>query len=77
MPSATTVTWFIGGVDDIGFVDPIEFSMGSSSWTVAPDPRDPSNNLSVGDVNSNPSGDVLGFKHEVDDDTFLGYAIFN
>lgn len=72
-----STTWFLGGIDNIGFVDPFQSSSDGTSWSVVPDPRDPDVNLAVGDVVTNVDGSLLGFKHEVDDDQFVGYVILN
>lgn len=71
-----STTWFLGGIDDIG-LDPFQSSPNGSSWSVTPDPRSPDDNLAVGDVVTNTGGSILSFKHEVDDDQFVGYVILN
>lgn len=73
----TTEIWIIGGQDNIGTSNALQYSTGNGDWMTVPDPRDASENLAVGDVHTNESGAFLGFKYESDDDSFLGYAILN
>jgi hypothetical protein len=73
----TTPVWIIGGQDNIGTSNALQYSTGNGDWTAVLDPRDPTNPLGVGDVHCDQSGAFLGFKYESDDDSFLGYAILN
>jgi len=68
--------WYIGGQDDIAASgDPFQTSATGNSWAVTADPRDPDNNLQLGDMTTNELGRLLVFKHEVDDDQFVGYML--
>lgn len=69
--------WFIGGQDDIGGGDPLQYSVGTTTWMTLTDPNDPDDNLSVGDVATNEAGHCLAFKHEINNNTLLGYVILN
>ncbi len=73
----TVPVWIIGGQDNIGSSDALQYSTGNGDWQTVPDPRDASSNLAVGDVHCDESGTFLGFKYEADDDSYLGYAILN
>lgn len=73
-----SVTWFLGGRDDIGLVDPFQSSTNRGvSYRVTLDPRNPDDNLAVGDVVTNVEGSLLGFKHEVNDEQFIGFVILD
>ena len=46
-----------------------------AAWSVTLDPRNPpDNNLQLGDMTTNALGNLLVFKHEVDDDQFVGWV---
>jgi hypothetical protein len=76
MPGSS-YTYFVAGSDDLGFVDPVQSSPGGGVWTPFPDPSDPDDNLPLGDVVSSGDGKNLVFKHEIDNDTKLGYVVFD
>lgn len=69
-----TLTWFIAAQDNIGVNDPIQYSTDGAAWNLVPDPADPTNNFSAGDVATNEAGNCLVFKYEVNDEQKLGYS---
>jgi hypothetical protein len=76
--AGASVTWFLGGRDDIGLVNPFQRSTNRGvSYSVTPDPRSPDDNLAAGDVVTNVDGSLLGFKHEANDEQFIGYLILD
>jgi len=71
-------TWFIAGSESISTPQPLQYSTtGGLNWNLVTDPADASGNLKASDVETNAAGTLLAFKHGVDTDTLLGYAILN
>jgi hypothetical protein len=70
--------FLIGGQDNISSGSGIRFSNGDGLFrNLFADPNDPEKPLTSGDVHTDPTGKYLGFKYEVDEDTFIGYSILN
>ncbi len=70
--------WFLGGQDNIAAAaDPFQRSTDGAAWSVTADPRDLDSNLQLGDMTTNALGNLLAFKHEVDDDQFVGWVDLN
>ncbi len=73
-----TATYFIAGSESVGTPDPLQYSStGGLNWTLVADPNDPDDALKASDVVTDSSGVYLGFKHGIDTDTMLAYAILN
>lgn len=74
-----TPIWIVGGQDNIvgGGGDPLLYTTNGVNWMNVSDPSNAGEHLSASDVTTNRAGQYLGFKYEISDDQYLGYAILN